>query len=78
MDDEQIKINIDKMLEFLNPIYDEYSILNKETRGRFNFRQNSIELQISILQALKDGFHTPLEDWELCLAEDKYESKFDK
>lgn len=65
---------IENMLLKLNNLYDEYEILNKKTNGRFRYRQNGIELQISVLDALKNNWDFPLEDWDLCLAEDKRES----
>lgn len=64
---------IDKMLLDLNSVYDKYEILNKDTHGKYRYRQNSIELQISVLDALKNGWDSPLEDWETCYAEDYLE-----
>lgn len=68
--DEQIE----KMMEKLNSLCDEYAELNKKTKGKYNYRQNSIELQISVLQAIKEGHSAPFEDWDRCLSEDKWES----
>lgn len=66
-----LETRLTEKLNHLYKILNSYIELNKKTKGRYNWRQQSIEAQIDSLEQLRDN---KPDNWDLCLSEDKKEA----
>lgn len=68
--EERIKLK----LKYLYEMLEKYSELNRNTKGRYSYRQNAIDDQIEVLQNILDN--TLNNDWDECYKEDLKESGY--
>ncbi|MCB2309426.1 hypothetical protein LGL08_23050 [Clostridium estertheticum] len=70
---ENLKNRLDEKLKYLYEMSNKYRELNKNTKNKYQYRENAINEQIEILEELRDDQTN--NTWTECYKEDLSESK---
>ena len=70
---ENLRNRLDEKLKYLYEMSNKYRELNKNTKNKYQYRENAINEQIEILEELRDDQTN--NTWTECYKEDLQESK---